>query len=91
LTKKLKLFSGKKTVFSSNGAGSPGGYHVEEYELIHFYLLVLRSNLSGSRTPHKTTDTETYRGESGGKPRIYGYKGKIPEQYSNCLCCKIEN
>ena len=26
-------------------------YHVEECELIHFYLLVLRSNLSGLRNP----------------------------------------
>jgi hypothetical protein len=26
------------------------GYHVEEFELIHSYLLVLRSNLSGSRS-----------------------------------------
>ena len=39
----------KKTAFSTNGAGTTGGYHVEEFELIHSYLLVLRSNLSGSR------------------------------------------
>jgi hypothetical protein len=30
-------------------------------------------------TPHKTRDSETYRGESGGKPRRYGDRGKIPE------------
>ena len=41
--------NGKKTAFSTNGAGTTGGYHVEECELIHFYLLVLRSNLSGFR------------------------------------------
>ena len=41
--------SGKKTAFSTNGAGTTGGYHVEECELIHFYLLVLRSNLSELR------------------------------------------
>ena len=41
-------------------------------------------------TPHKTTDSETYRGESGEKPRRYGHKGKIPESNSNGLCCKIE-
>jgi hypothetical protein len=35
--------SGKKTAFSTNGAGTTGGYHVEECKLIHFYLLVLRS------------------------------------------------
>ena len=27
-------------------------------------------------TPHKTRDTETYRGESGEKPRGYGHRGK---------------
>jgi hypothetical protein len=47
LTRELKPSSGKKTAFSTNGAGTTGGYHVEECELIHSYLLVLRSNLSG--------------------------------------------
>jgi hypothetical protein len=41
--------------------------------------------------PHKTRDTETYRGESREKPQRYGYRGKIPELKSNGLCCKIEN
>jgi hypothetical protein len=41
--------------------------------------------------PHKTRDTETYRGESGEKPKRYGHRGKIPEQNSNGLCCKTEN
>ena len=50
LTRELKPSSGKKTAFSTNGAGTTGGYHVEEWELIHSYLLVLRSNLSGSRS-----------------------------------------
>jgi hypothetical protein len=36
--------------FSTNGAGTTGGYHVEEFELIHSYLIVLRSNLSGSKS-----------------------------------------
>ena len=35
---------------SINGAGSIGGQHAEECELIHSYLLVLSSTLSGSRT-----------------------------------------
>ena len=39
----------KKTAFSTNGAGTTGSYHVEESELIHSYLLVLRSNLNGLR------------------------------------------
>jgi hypothetical protein len=42
-------------------------------------------------TPHKTRDTETYRGESGGKPQRYGHRGNIPDQNSNGLCCKSEN
>jgi hypothetical protein len=43
------------------------------------------------RTPHKTRDTGTYRGESGGKPRRYVHRWKIPRQNINGLCCKIEN
>ena len=43
MTRDLKPSSGKKTAFSTNGAGTTGGYHVEECELIHSYLLVLRS------------------------------------------------
>jgi hypothetical protein len=31
------------------------------------------------RPPHKTRDTETYRGESGEKPQRYGHRWKIPE------------
>jgi hypothetical protein len=45
----LKPSSGKNTAFSTNGAGTTGGYHVEKCELIQYYLLVLRSNLSGLR------------------------------------------
>jgi hypothetical protein len=41
--------------------------------------------------PHKTRDTETYRGESGEEPQTYGHRGKIPEQNTNDLCCKIKN
>jgi hypothetical protein len=49
LIRELKPSSGKKTAFSTNGAGTTGGYHEEEGELIHSYLLVQRSNLSGLR------------------------------------------
>jgi hypothetical protein len=49
--------SGKKTAFSTNGAGSTGGQHVEECKLIHSYSLpypyhipVQSSSPSGSRT-----------------------------------------
>jgi hypothetical protein len=47
--KRAKTIKWKKDIFSTNGAGTTGSYHVEECELIHPYLLVLRSNLSGSR------------------------------------------
>jgi hypothetical protein len=33
----------KKTALSTNGAGTNGSCHVEECELIHFYLLVQSS------------------------------------------------
>jgi hypothetical protein len=49
LTRELKLSSGKKTAFSTNGAGTTGGYHVEQCELIHSYLLVQSSSLSRSK------------------------------------------
>jgi hypothetical protein len=39
-----------KIEFSTNGVGTTGSYHVEEFELIHSYLLVQSSSLSGSRT-----------------------------------------
>ena len=43
--KELKSSSLKKPAFSTNGAGTTGCY-VEDCELIHSHLLVLRSNLS---------------------------------------------
>jgi hypothetical protein len=33
-------------------------------------------------TPHKTRDTETYRGESGEEPRKHGHSRTFPEQMS---------
>ena len=72
-----------------NGAGSTGGYHVEECEFIHSYLLVQSSSLSGSRNStkkkkkkkakkqKKNRDTETYRGDSGEKPWRYGHRGNF--------------
>jgi hypothetical protein len=39
-----------KTAFSTNGAGTTGGYYVEECKLIHSYLLVQSSSLRGSKT-----------------------------------------
>jgi hypothetical protein len=40
--KGAKTIQWKKTAFSTNGSGTTGGYHVEEWELVHSYLLVLR-------------------------------------------------
>ena len=45
-----KVRSGKKAAFSTNGADSTGGQHVEECKLIHSYLLVQSSSWGGSRT-----------------------------------------
>jgi hypothetical protein len=53
LTRELKASSERKTAFSANGAGTTGGYHVEECKLIHSYLLELRSNINGSRNSIK--------------------------------------
>jgi hypothetical protein len=56
---------GKKTAFSTNIAWSTGGQHVEEYKLIHSYLLEQHSCPSGSRT---SIYTESNRRESGKEP-----------------------
>jgi hypothetical protein len=47
--KRAKTIQWKKDSISTNGAGTTGGYHVEECKLIHFYLLVQSSSLSGSK------------------------------------------
>ena len=65
--KGAKTIHWKKTAFSTNGPGTTGGYHVEECKLIHFYLLVLRSNLSGLR--NSTSKTKTTK--MGLQSRLY--------------------
>jgi hypothetical protein len=42
--KGAKTIQWKKTAFSTSGAGTTDGYHVEECELIHSYLLVQSSS-----------------------------------------------
>jgi hypothetical protein len=47
--KGAKTTQWKKDSIFNKWCCTTGGYHVEEFELIHSYLLALRSNLSGSR------------------------------------------
>jgi hypothetical protein len=37
--------------------------------------------------PQKNRDSETYRGESGEKPRSFGHRGNFPEQ--NTMVCAV--
>jgi hypothetical protein len=67
LTRELKPSSGKKTAFSTNGTGTTGGYHVEECELIHSYLLVQSSLLSGIKDLHIRPETLKLIEEKVGK------------------------
>jgi hypothetical protein len=78
--KGAKIIQWKKDSISTNGAGSTGSYHVRECELIHSYLHVQISSLHGSKTPHETRDTESYRGDSEEEPQRFGHTGYIPEQ-----------
>jgi hypothetical protein len=48
--KGAKTIQWEKEEFSTNNAVTTGGYHVEECKLIHSYLLVQSSTLSGSKT-----------------------------------------
>jgi hypothetical protein len=58
--------------------------------LIHSYLLVQSSSLSGSGTPLKTRYTQTYKGECGEKPRRYEHRRKIPKQNTCAVKSKID-
>jgi hypothetical protein len=58
----------KKTAFSTNGAGSTVGKHVEECQLIQSCLLYKAQVYVDHRTPHKTREREMYRGERGEEP-----------------------
>jgi len=48
--KEAKIIQWEKTAFSTNGAGSTGGQHVEECKSIHSYHPVQSLSPSGSRT-----------------------------------------
>ena len=47
----------KKTAYSTNGSGLTGGYHVEEWELIHSYLLVTKLKSKWIKELHIKTET----------------------------------
>jgi hypothetical protein len=57
LTKDLKPCSGKKTAFTTNGAGSIGSLHVEERKLIYSYLIVESSSPKLIKDLHINLDT----------------------------------
>ena len=67
MTRELKPSSGKKTAFSTNGAGTTGSYHAEECKLIYSYHLVQSSSLSGSRNSTKKPETLKLIEEKVGK------------------------
>ena len=59
LTKKLKPSNGKKTAFSTNGAGSTDHQHIEECKLIHPYILYKAQVQVGQGPPDKTRSDES--------------------------------
>ena len=71
-----------------------------KFKLRKYPIIIKRSDplckpSRGSQGPQRTIlycrHTKTYRGESREKPRRYGHRGKIPEQNSIGLCCKIKD
>ena len=58
-----------------NGAGSTGGYHVEECEFIHSYLLVQSSSLSGSRNSTKKKKKKKKQKTKKKKRTLKFYRG----------------
>ena len=78
------------SIFSTNGASSIGGLHVEESKLIQNYLLAQSSTPSVSRLPHEAICTETNKRKSG---KIFEHMciSVLPEQNTNGLCSEIKN
>jgi hypothetical protein len=81
LTRDLKPSSGKKTAFSTNGAGTTGGYHVEKCELIHSYLSpCTKVKSKWSKELHIKPETlKLIEEKVGEKPHGYRHRGNIPE------------
>jgi hypothetical protein len=66
LTRELKPSSGKNPAFSTNGAGTTGSYHIEEWKLIHSYL-VLQSSSKWIKDLHIKPETLKFIEEKVGK------------------------
>jgi hypothetical protein len=67
LTREVKTSSGKKTAFSINGAGTTGGYHVEKYELIHFFSPCTKLKSNWTKELHINPETLKLIEEKAGK------------------------
>ena len=78
-----------KIAFSTNGAGSTGGQHVEKCKSIHSYLLYKAQVPVDQGFPHKNRYTESNRKESREEPQAH--RGNFPEKNTNSLCSKIKN
>jgi hypothetical protein len=75
----LKPFNGKRTEFSTNGAGLTRCHQLEECKLFHFISVQKALVQVDPVSPHKTRYTETNRSESGEEPPVHGHRGKVPE------------
>ena len=79
--KGAKTIQWKKDSIFKNAPDSPGGFMQKNANRSIFISLYKAQVQVDQGPPHKTRDTETYRGESGKEPRTYGEN--IPEQNSN--------
>jgi hypothetical protein len=90
--RELKLSSGKMTVFLTNGDGTTGGYHVEEFELIHSYLLVQSSSVRWIKDLQIKPETLKFIEEKVGKSlEDMGTGEKFLNRTANGLRGKIKN
>jgi hypothetical protein len=62
--KGAKTIQWKRTALSTNGAGTTGGYHVEEFELIHFLSPCTKLKSKWIEEHHRKPETLKL-GESG--------------------------
>jgi hypothetical protein len=78
LTKKLKPSNGKKTTYSTNGAGLSGVQHVEECRLTHYLSSCTRLKSKWIKNLHIKPDTLNLIEEKVGKSKEHmGTEGKF--------------